>query len=67
MNAEGKSDEPILPATPANNDSAELSAESGEESGSTKRNVEQTTLSRPFPWEHGGPESIQVKSLASRA
>ena len=46
MNTDGKSDEPIVPSTPANNGSAELSAESGEESGSTKRNDVQAALSR---------------------
>ena len=46
MNAGGKSDESIVPATPTNKGSAELSAEPGEESGSTKRNVEQAALSR---------------------
>jgi len=46
MNADGKSDEPIVPSTSANNDSAELSAELSEESGSTKRNVSQTNSPR---------------------
>ncbi len=46
MNADGKSDEPIVPSTPTNKGSAELSAESGEESGSTKRNAKQAALSR---------------------
>jgi len=51
MNADGKSDEPIVPSTPANIDSAELSgaaapAELGEESGSTKRNAKQAALPR---------------------
>jgi len=46
MNADGKSDEPIVPSTPTNKGSAELSAELGEESGSTKRNAEQAALSR---------------------
>ena len=35
MNTNRKSDESIVPSTSANNDSAELSAELGEESGST--------------------------------
>ena len=46
MNADGKSDEPIVPATSANKGSAELPAESGEGSGSTKRNAGQAALSR---------------------
>ena len=46
MNANGKSDESILPTTSANKDGAELSAELSEGSGSTKRNAEQTALSR---------------------
>ena len=46
MNANGKSDESIVPMTLANKDSAELCAESGEGSVSTKRNVGQTALSR---------------------
>jgi len=46
MNANGKSDESILPFTSANKDSVELSAERSEGSGSTKRNVGQAALSR---------------------
>jgi len=46
MNTDGKSDEPILPTTSVNKDSAELSAELSEESGSTKRNAKQAALSR---------------------
>ena len=46
MNADGKSDELIVPMTLANKGRAERSAESGEGSGSTKRNVGQTALSR---------------------
>ena len=46
MNADGKSDESIVPMNSANKDSAELSAESGEGSVSTKRNAGQTALSR---------------------
>jgi group II intron reverse transcriptase/maturase len=46
MNAKGKSDEPIVSTTSANNDSAGLSAESSEKSGSTKRNDVQAALSR---------------------
>jgi len=43
MNADGKSDESIVPTNPANKDS---SAEPGEESDSTKRNAVQDALSR---------------------
>lgn len=51
MNADGKSDESIVPAKRANKDAAqswatEASAESVEESDSTKRNAKQTALSR---------------------
>lgn len=46
MNANGKSDESIVPMNSANKDSAELSAESCEGSVSTKRNAGQTALSR---------------------
>jgi group II intron reverse transcriptase/maturase len=46
MNAEGKSDEPVVPTTSTNNGRAELPAESSEESGSTKRNVAQAALPR---------------------
>ena len=46
MNADGKSDELIVPMTLANKDRAERSAEPGEGSGSTKRNVGQADLSR---------------------
>jgi len=46
MNADGKSDESIVPITLANKSSAELPAELGEGSDSTKRNVGQSALSR---------------------
>lgn len=46
MNAEGKSDESIVPMTSANKDRAERSAESSEGSGSTKRNDGQSALPR---------------------
>ena len=39
MNANRKSDESVVPATSANNDAAEASAESIEERDSAKRNV----------------------------
>ena len=55
MNADRKSDEFVVPATSANNDAAEASAESIEERNSTKRNVEQTALSRT-------PSRTKVKS-----
>ena len=46
MNADGKSDESIVPAKLANNGGAEPSAELAEERDSTKRNVDQATLYR---------------------
>ena len=46
MNANRKSDESVEPATSANNDAAEASAESIEERGSAKRNARQTVLPR---------------------
>jgi len=46
MNADGKSDESIVPSTQANNADAESVAESVEERGSAKRNTDQHDLSR---------------------
>ena len=46
MNADGNSDESIVPANSANNDGTEPSAESREESDLTKRNDLQDALSR---------------------
>lgn len=46
MNAHRKSDESVVPATSANNDAAEASAESAEERDSTKRNAVQAALPR---------------------
>ena len=46
MNADGKSDESIVPSTQANNTDAESVAESAEERGSAKRNTNQHDLSR---------------------
>ncbi len=46
MNANRKSDEFVVPATSANNDAAEVSAESIEERNSTKRNAAQAVLHR---------------------
>ncbi len=46
MNANRKSDGPVVPATSTNNDDAESFAESGEERGSAKRNAKQAALSR---------------------
>jgi group II intron reverse transcriptase/maturase len=46
MNADGKSDESIIPAKHANQDATEASAERAEESDSTKRNVEQANSPR---------------------
>lgn len=44
--ADGKSDESVVPTTTANNGAAEASAEPGEGRDSAKRNVEQTALRR---------------------
>ena len=46
MNTDRNSDESVVPATSANNEATEASAESSEGRDSTKRNVEQTDLSR---------------------
>lgn len=46
MNAERKSDESIVPTTPANNDGTDPSAEPVEESDSAKRNAAQTAMLR---------------------
>ena len=46
MNANRKSDESVVPATPANNGAAEMPAESVEERDSAKRNAEQAALHR---------------------
>lgn len=46
MNANGKSDESVVPATPANNGAAEAPAEPAEERDSAERNAEQAVLRR---------------------
>ena len=46
MNAHGKSDGPIVPMSPANNDAAEASAESAEGRGPARRNTDQSNLDR---------------------
>ncbi len=46
MNADRNTDESVVPATSANNEAAEASAESSEERDSTKRNVEQAGILR---------------------
>ena len=46
MNAHRRSDESVVPATPANNGAAEAPAESAEERDSAKRNAEQAALHR---------------------
>jgi RNA-directed DNA polymerase len=46
MHAGRKSDESVVPATPANKDAAEASAESAEERDSTERNAAQSTRPR---------------------
>ena len=55
MNANRKSDEPVVPATSANNGAAEAPEESAEERGSAKRNAEQSAL-------HRTPSRTQGKS-----
>ena len=56
MNANRKSDEPVVPTTPANDGATEAPAESAEERGSAKRNVEQPAL-------HRTPSRIKRKSF----
>ena len=46
MNANRKSDEPIVPATSANKGAAETPEEPAEERGSAKRNAEQSASHR---------------------
>lgn len=46
MNADGKSDESVVPPTQANNAGAEPAAEPAEERDSAKRNVDQSDLAR---------------------
>src|SRR5690348_18251660 len=46
MNADRKSDEPVVPATSANKDATGASAESIEGRGSTERNAKQDALCR---------------------
>jgi RNA-directed DNA polymerase len=46
MNADGKSDGPIVPMSPTNNDGTEPSAESAEGRGSARRNAGQSNLDR---------------------
>ena len=46
MNAGGKSDDSIVPMSPANNGDAESSAESAEERESARRNTDQSNLDR---------------------
>ncbi len=53
MNANRNSDESVVPATSANNDAAEASAESIEERDSAKRNAQQPALSRTPCRTHG--------------
>jgi group II intron reverse transcriptase/maturase len=55
MNADRNSDEFVVPATSANNDAADASAESSEERNSAERNAEQTAL-------HRTPGRIQRRS-----
>ncbi len=59
MNANTKSDESVVPATSANNDATEASAESIEERDSAKRNALQPALSRTPSRNHGKPRGLQ--------
>lgn len=51
MNADRQSDEPVVPATSANNDDADPSAEQSKERGSTKRKVEPANLDQTQSWD----------------
>ena len=52
MNATGKSDGPVVPMNPANNDGTEPSAESAEGRGPARRNTDQSNLDRTPKPEH---------------
>ena len=62
MNDNRNSDEPIVPATSANNGGAESPAEPNEERGSTKRNANAIRL---VP--DAEPDQTQVPRFARRA
>jgi RNA-directed DNA polymerase len=66
MHADGKSDEPVLPATSANNDAAEASAESSEERGSAERNAEQIASHRTLSREKRESRSLLGVREAAR-
>ena len=66
MNAGRKSDESVVPATSANNDATEASAESIEERDSAKRNALQPTLSRTPSRTPGKSRGLQGVREAAR-
>ncbi|UCC32316.1 MAG: group II intron reverse transcriptase/maturase, partial [Phycisphaerales bacterium] len=66
MNANRKSDESVVPATSANNDAAEASAESTEERDSAKRNAPQPALSRTPGRTHGKSRGLHGVREAAR-
>jgi GGDEF domain-containing protein len=66
MNANRNSDEFVVPATSANNDAAEASAESIEERDSAKRNAQQPALSRTPGRTHGKSRGLHGVREAAR-
>ncbi len=67
MNANRKSDESVVPATSANNDATEASAEPTEERDSAKRRALQSALSRTRGRTHDKPRGLQgVREAAQR-
>ena len=67
MNANRKSDESVVPATSANNDATEASAESIEERDSAKRNALQPASPRTLCRTHGEQCGLQGVREAFRA
>jgi len=66
MNADGKSDESVVPATLANNGSAEELTESVEERDSAKRNVEQPASDRTQSRDQPRPRGLHGVREAAR-
>lgn len=66
MNARGKSDGPIVPLSPANNDAAEASAESAEGRGPARRNTNQSNLDRTPKPEHRRSRGLRGVREAAR-
>ena len=67
MNADRKSDEPVVPATPANNGGLPAPAESIEERGSTERNAQQDALCRTqHRTKHGSRGLYGVREAARK-